>query len=119
MTPDRAAQQRVSSRAATPTGLSHNQPASSPASANSGKSKVRPPMNQERFYKLGEVQQMLGVSRSTVWRWTAENGLKVVRVGSVARIRESDLQAFLGRHETDGAKCADLPQADVGRIQSA
>jgi len=57
----------------------------------------------ERFLKLSQVQAMLGVSRSTVWRWT-ENGLKVVRVGSVTRIRESDLQAFLNRHETGVAK---------------
>lgn len=55
----------------------------------------------ERFLRLSEVQQMLNVSRSTVWRWTAENGLKVVRVGSITRIRESDLQAFLKRHEAD------------------
>jgi len=61
-------------------------------------------MNQERFYKFGEVQRMMGVSRSTLWRWTAEHGLKVVRVGSVARIRESDLQAFLQRHETCDAQ---------------
>ena len=57
----------------------------------------------ERFLKLSEVQQMFGVSRSTVWRWTAENGLKVVRVGNVTRIRESDLKAFLKRHESAGA----------------
>ena len=57
-------------------------------------------MNSERFFKLGEVQAMLGISRATLWRWTSEHGLKVVRVGSVTRIRESDLQAFLSRHET-------------------
>ena len=54
----------------------------------------------ERFLTLSEVRAMLNVSRATLWRWTAENGLKVVRVGSVTRIRESDLQAFLKRHET-------------------
>jgi excisionase family DNA binding protein len=54
----------------------------------------------ERFLKLSEVQEQLGVSRSTVWRWHAERGLKVVRVGDVVRVRESDLQAFLKRHET-------------------
>jgi excisionase family DNA binding protein len=57
-------------------------------------------MSQERFYKLPEVQHMLSVSRSTLWRWTVENGLKIVRVGGVTRIRESDLQAFLKRHES-------------------
>jgi len=55
----------------------------------------------DRFLRLSEVQKMLGVSRSTVWRWTVERGLKVVRVGDVTRIRESDLQTFLKRHETD------------------
>ena len=54
----------------------------------------------ERFLKLADVQTMVGVSRSTVWRWQAEHGLKVVRVGDVVRVRESDLQAFLRRHET-------------------
>lgn len=54
----------------------------------------------DQFLRLSEVQRMLGVSRSTVWRWHAERGLKVVRVGDVVRVRESDLQAFLKRHET-------------------
>jgi len=52
-----------------------------------------------RFLKLKEVQDLLGVSRSTLWRWQAEHGLKVVRVGDVVRIRESDLEVFLKRHE--------------------
>ncbi len=54
----------------------------------------------ERFLKLSEVRAMLKVSRATVWRWHAERGLKVVRVGDVVRVRESDLQAFLNRHAT-------------------
>ena len=57
----------------------------------------------ERFLKLGDVEKMLGVSRSTVWRWHAERGLKVVTVGAVTRIRERDLQAFLQRHESNSA----------------
>ena len=56
----------------------------------------------DRFLRLSEVQTMLGVSRCTLWRWQAEHGLKVCRVGSVTRIRESDLEAFLRRHETGG-----------------
>lgn len=54
----------------------------------------------DRFLKLSDIQEMFGVSRSTVWRWHAERGLKVVRVGEVVRVRESDLHAFVERHET-------------------
>ena len=57
-------------------------------------------MSQDRFLKLKEVQTMFGVSRSTVWRWQAEHGLKVIRVGDVVRIRESDLRTFLNKHES-------------------
>ncbi len=56
-------------------------------------------MSDKRFLKLKEVQAMLGVSRSTVWRFHAERGLRVVCVGGVTRIRESDLEEFLKRHE--------------------
>jgi len=52
-----------------------------------------------RYLKLREVQARLGVSRTTLWRWQAEHGLKVVRIGDVVRVRESDLEAFLQRHE--------------------
>jgi excisionase family DNA binding protein len=55
-------------------------------------------MSEERFFKFKEVQERFAVSRSTLWRWTAERGLRVVSVGGVTRIRESDLQAFLERH---------------------
>ncbi len=54
------------------------------------------------FLELKEVQDLFGVSRSTIWRWQAERGLKVVRVGGVVRVRESDLKAFLQRHELSG-----------------
>ena len=70
----------------------------------------------ERFLKLSEVQAMLAVSRSTLWRWTAEHGLKVVRIGSVARIKESDLKEFLSRHETTEAH-AESSQVDPTDVQ--
>jgi excisionase family DNA binding protein len=54
----------------------------------------------DRFLKLKDVQDLLGVSRTTLWRWQAEHGLKVVRVGDIVRVRESDLLLFLKRHET-------------------
>lgn len=55
-------------------------------------------MRAECFLKLKEVQDRLGVSRSTVWRWHAERGLRVITIGSVTRVRESDLAEFLDRH---------------------
>jgi len=75
-------------------------------------------MNQDRFLTLKQVQEMLAVSRSTVWRWQTEHGLKVVTIGGVTRIREGDLQAFLSRHESDGVK-ANAAQANADRIESA
>jgi excisionase family DNA binding protein len=55
-------------------------------------------MSEERFLKLKDVQDRFAVSRSTVWRWHAERGLRVVSVGGVTRIRESDLTEFVERH---------------------
>lgn len=54
----------------------------------------------EKLLTLGEARAVLQVSRATLWRWQSEHGLKVVRIGGVIRVRESDLQAFLKRHET-------------------
>lgn len=68
----------------------------------------------ERFLKLSEVQQMLGVSRSTVWRWSVEHGLKTLRVGNVTRLRESDLQAFLARHVSEGSVSASGQTPELG-----
>lgn len=59
-------------------------------------------MNQERYVTLKEIRDRFGVSRSTVWRWQAEQGLKVMKVGSVIRVRESDLDAFVTRHVHGG-----------------
>jgi excisionase family DNA binding protein len=55
-------------------------------------------INEERFLKLKDVQDRFAVSRATVWRWQAERGLRVVCVGGVTRIRESDLQEFIEKH---------------------
>jgi excisionase family DNA binding protein len=57
-------------------------------------------MTSERFLKLTDVQNLFGVSRSTVWRWHAERGLRVVTIGNVTRVRESDLESFLNRHQS-------------------
>ena len=72
----------------------------------------------DRFLKLGEVAEKLAVSRPTVWRWHAERGLKVVSVGGVTRVRESDLEAFLKRHETSNPTVHPVVP-DIGKAQSA
>jgi excisionase family DNA binding protein len=72
---------------------------------------------QSRFLKLKEVQDLLGVSRTTLWRWQAEHGLKIVRIGGVVRVGESDLQAFLSRHEIN-RECASAPHPDALVVQS-
>ena len=56
----------------------------------------------DRFLTLRQVQDLLAVSRTTVWRWTAEHGLKVVKIGDLVRIRESDLGLFLQQHVIGG-----------------
>jgi hypothetical protein len=52
----------------------------------------------ECLLTLEEIQVAGRASRSTVYRWRSEFGLKVVRIGGALRVRESDWRAFLARH---------------------
>jgi excisionase family DNA binding protein len=70
-----------------------------------------------RFLTLSQIRAMLNVRRATVWRWENEHGLKVMRVGGVVRVRESDLHAFLERH-SNGAP-ADSEASENGKIGTA
>ena len=51
---------------------------------------------RKRLLRPEEVAEMLQVSRRTVVRWLKERRLKGVRVGRLWRVREEDLEAFLG-----------------------
>ena len=51
--------------------------------------------DSEEFYTLGEVIKSLKVSRTTLWRWRNERGLRMVRIHGVVRVRKSDLNSFL------------------------
>ena len=44
---------------------------------------------------LGDVIKILKVSRTTLWRWRNERGLRIVRIHGVIRIRKSDFGRFL------------------------
>jgi predicted DNA-binding transcriptional regulator AlpA len=52
----------------------------------------------ERLLTLADCRQAAQVTRWTIWRWINEEGLRVVKIGKVTRVRESDWQAFLCRH---------------------
>lgn len=47
--------------------------------------------------KTGEVEQLLQVSRTTVWAWTRQGILPAVKVGRVVRYRRDDVIALMDR----------------------
>jgi excisionase family DNA binding protein len=51
--------------------------------------------NQFRFFTIAEVAERLHVATRTVRRWIKAGDLVVHRAGSVVRIAEPDLRAFL------------------------
>lgn len=56
----------------------------------------------ERLITDSEAADVLGVSRTTVRRLRYTGALPTVRVGAVARIKESDLAAYIAA-QTGGA----------------
>ena len=52
----------------------------------------------DEWLTLAEVAQMLKVSRTTIWRCRRE-GLKVMRLGGLVRVRHSEFNAYLERHQ--------------------
>jgi excisionase family DNA binding protein len=52
---------------------------------------------QERLLSPADVATRLNVSIVTVGRWLREGKLKGVKAGRQWRVRESELEAFLGR----------------------
>lgn len=56
----------------------------------------------ERLYTPAQVSETLGVSVKTLekWRWERRN-LPYVKLGTVVRYKESDLEAWIGAHTID------------------
>src|SRR5260370_774662 len=46
----------------------------------------------ERFLSFEDVKRLFGVSRSTVWRWQLDDGLKVDRISTQSRLLSSKLR---------------------------
>ena len=54
----------------------------------------------ERLFTLAQIQAAGGFSRSSLYRLRHGGGLRVVTVGGLTRVRESDWQRFLDRYAT-------------------
>jgi hypothetical protein len=59
---------------------------------------VSPPHDQ--LLTFAEVCKLCKVGRTTLWHWQNDYGLRVICIGGVKRVRLSDLQSFLQRHES-------------------
>jgi excisionase family DNA binding protein len=51
-----------------------------------------------KFFTIAEVAERLHVAGRTVRRWIVAGDLVVFRAGSIVRVAESDLRAFLAVH---------------------
>ena len=56
------------------------------------------PSHSAEWLTLGDVQRMFQVSRSTVYRWTNEDGMPVRRVGGVVRLPADKVREWAGKH---------------------
>lgn len=56
-------------------------------------------MEDEKFYTIAEVAEMLKVSEGGVRKWLKTGKLKGVKLGRIWRIRKSDLEEFLEARE--------------------
>ena len=59
-----------------------------------------PTAQPEKLFTLAQIQVAGGFSRSTLYRLRHGGGLRVVTVGGMTRVRESDWQRFLDLHAT-------------------
>ena len=57
-------------------------------------------MAGKKYYRAREVAELLGVSVSSVWSWTAQGKLKATRIGDRARRWAiEDIEAFVKTRE--------------------
>lgn len=52
---------------------------------------------EKKYLTAEEIAQMLGVDKSTLWRWDKCGYLPKVKVGSKVRYRESDVRNLMER----------------------
>ncbi len=56
-------------------------------------------VENERFYRIDEIAELLNVSDGAVRKWLKAGELKGIKLGRIWRIRESDLDKFLKERE--------------------
>jgi excisionase family DNA binding protein len=51
--------------------------------------------NEEKYLSVTKTCSILGVSKSTLWRWEQENYLVPTRIGSKVRYRETEIKQLM------------------------
>ncbi len=64
----------------------------------------------EQMLTIPEIAELCQVSVRTVYRWVAEQGLPVIQIGGVTRVRPTDLEHFFQTHHSSGGT---LPAPEV------
>lgn len=53
----------------------------------------------QAFYTLGEVAEILGLSRMTIYRYVKSKKLDAYKFGTHHRVRKNDLESFISQHK--------------------
>jgi excisionase family DNA binding protein len=53
----------------------------------------------QAFYTLGEVAELLGLSRMTIYRYVKSRKLHAYKFGTHHRVRKNDLESFISQHK--------------------
>ncbi len=51
----------------------------------------------DKLYSAKQAAEILGATRISVYRWIKTGKLKSVKVGGLVRIKEGDLNEFIGK----------------------
>jgi len=65
-------------------------------------------MADERWFTTRQVAELLQVSDATVWRWLKSGRMKGINLSGQSgwRVRESEVNAFIARLESEEGKAA-------------
>lgn len=57
--------------------------------------------NHETYLNVAKVTEMLGVDRSTLWRWAQSQYLVPIKIGGKIRYKISDINKIINSQTTD------------------